>query len=78
MYQSSIDIIPNFDMRANTHAQQFNKKQFRVVLSWNMQRFNPGNDRHADFALTKVHSTVVCYCAQLHIKMEETCSFGNL
>lgn len=24
-YQSSIDIIPNFDMRTDIHAQEFNK-----------------------------------------------------
>lgn len=54
-------------MSADTHAQQFNKTHFRVVLSWNKHRFNPGNERHADFALTKVHSTPVYYCAKLKI-----------
>lgn len=46
LYQSSIDIIPNFDMRADIHAHQFNTKQFSVVLSRDTPRFKPGNDRY--------------------------------
>lgn len=50
-------------MRADLHAQQFNKEQFSVVLSRDTQRFKLGNDRHLDFALTKVHSSGT-YCAK--------------
>lgn len=63
LYQSSTDTIPNFNMRAKLHAQQFNKEQFSDVLSKATQRFKPGNDRHLNFALTEVHSSGI-YCAK--------------
>jgi len=63
---------------AGTHAQQFNKKKFRVALSRDTHSFKLGSDRCSDFALMKVHTTRVYYSAKLKIKIEKPCNFGNL
>lgn len=53
-------------MRADLHAQHFNKEQFSSLLLYSagtLKRFKPRNKRHLDFALTELHSSCI-YCAK--------------